>query len=207
VTVPSRDEGGIARSAECQKLRDIAIEIRRNHARRDAYAAFLDTHYCICNKTSQPGTPSGIAALNTVFAKRCAEVHEQYKAEAFEKMSPFWIRAFYRYERKPNSPETVLPWMALAHIVDDLEVAISRVGIRNFSKADYDAVLNDILSCLEEVRASIGIAQTLSGKVYTLMRDVFAVGERLTIRKLRDVAYETARERAELMSARRRERT
>ena len=83
--------------------------------------------------------------------------------------------------------------MATAHIIEDLESALSDIGTDKLNKKDYDSVLKNVLSCIDEVTRHRG--KSLRREIAGLIEEVLRPMQKFTIRSMREIAWATAERR------------
>jgi hypothetical protein len=132
-----------------RQLRQLTDTHYRLHG-EDALGTFLRVHGCVHQRVanSEYSSPD-LLKLNHVFVQKCISTYENYLKGRVspQELSWMWIRAFGAYETDHYAFATVLPLMAAAHILTDLEGALF---YSNVTRSEYDTVFDHIVDCLAQ---------------------------------------------------------
>jgi hypothetical protein len=156
-------------------------------SRNDAFCVFLRIHHCICQRVEQGEYSPAIKQINIAFVRRCFIVYENFRERRFapSDLSDNWVVALGAYRNKGHSYLTVLPRMALAHILDDLPMLLYDTPVE---KRDFDAVIDAINDCLGDILRCIDPSERL----------LLLVCSRLAVPALRERAWRKVERRREL---------
>ena len=181
----------------------------------DTLCAFFRVHECICRRVASRGS-SRLVELNNCFAELCVDVYRRYREGRVTALTFWWSFALQGYEEDRQGIARHLPLMAVAHILEDLPIAIYECC--EVSKTEYYAVFSDIMICVEEIRQTYAIDENLKAEMLRHFRrnapipdkalrlvfffallfawfpPILAIG----IRKMRDVAWDNAQARKAL---------
>jgi hypothetical protein len=169
-------------------------QITDEHARsfgEDSFYFFLKIHECIFGRV-ETHPSAAVRELNRLFAERCTDIYRFYRNNQVHLLPKRWVTAFLAYQKDRYAFFSVLPLMALAHILDDLEAVLGRV---NVDKEDYDVVLNDIIHCLNIVESPLNTRAGLSGRILGFLQQRLGAP---TISAMREIAWKLSRRRKAL---------
>ena len=162
----------------------------------DALCAFLRVHGCVHQQVADSDSSSpDLLRLNQVFAQKCISTYDNYRKGRVtpQDLSWLWIRAFGAYETDRYAFATVLPLMAAAHILIDLDGALFYSDI---TKSEYDTIFSHIVDCLA---LSHPEGMSLKQELLHILQNRLAKGFRnLAIWQLRQLAWDSAQERKRL---------
>jgi hypothetical protein len=148
----------------------------------DSFYFFLKIHECIFDRVDNHPSVS-VRELNLLFASRCIQVYEDYRNNKVHLLSKRWVTAFLAYQKDRHAFFNVLPLMALAHILDDLEAILAQVDV---NKDDYDLVLDDIVACLETVENPLNAPTGLKQQILSFLQKRLGSP---TIAAMREIAW------------------
>ncbi|HXZ12822.1 MAG TPA: hypothetical protein VEG64_10540 [Candidatus Sulfotelmatobacter sp.] len=183
----------------CVAIQRIAAELRASRG-EDALYVFLRIHHCICLKAaSSPAEP--IRHLNEHFEQFCVRRIENVRQARvlIGDLSDRWKRALEAYLKDASDFAGVLPRLAIAHIADDLPDALLKsqeAGV-NVTRAMFNAVLDDILNCVDEAYSRPPLSLSLKAAFLQKLGE-FSGAERFVLSELRAFAWGRAEERARL---------
>ena len=114
------------------------------------------------------------------------EVVEKYRNRGT--LPGLWVLAFNRYENNRFGYLTVLPLMAVAHILADLPEVLSCVEI---SREEYDSVFERIVECLSLAADCLG-GVPIEKAIFDVFSNLLSGARDSVIHYLREIAWETA---------------
>jgi Family of unknown function (DUF5995) len=173
---------------------DRLLQISEKHAEvwgKDSFYFFLKIHECIFGRVNNHASVP-VRQLNVVFALRCLQVYDDYQNNRVHLLPKRWVNALLAYQKDRYAFFTVLPLIALAHIVDDLEAVLAQVDV---TKDDYDLVLDDILACLESVENPLKSPSNVRERILSFLQQRFGA---TTISTMREIAWRQSRRRRQL---------
>lgn len=133
----------------CSSLRDTA----ENHMAvrgKDCLYVFLQIHHCICACVENDNSALELKTVNEMFVEQGLKVYENFRNAKVSprQISDRWAIALAIYCKRPHSYISVLPRMAIAHILDDLPDSLFQTAV---DQAAYAKVFGIIFSCLRRV--------------------------------------------------------
>jgi hypothetical protein len=199
-------------SRSCEGLHELA-ESHRRRLGEDGFFVFLKVHECICRRVADTNTPA-LVELNDKFVEACLETYDKFVQNKKREVHRDWVWAYRIYKRNPFDISAVLPFLAMAHILVDLEAVLAQV--ENIQKSDFDAVFPHISRCIVAVGRGYGIGNPVAGlfRAFTersAPQKTSSLGFRIFlaiawvppirdygVRKIRDYAWHTAMARRNL---------
>lgn len=171
-----------------QVLSALALLISEHDSRNgaDAYHLFLTVHLCVATRVQDSRRSPELLRLTRTFVSKALGVYQNnYKGSfAPQDIGPVWNVALQEYDKDPRAFITVLSWMALAHIVEDLQSSLREVDV---DKSDFDSVFEHIEECLDN-HCRAPVAQGFRDLI--ALRIVPEMAPK-PIKKLRDSVWDT----------------
>lgn len=182
-------------SEACQKLENVAREHLKTWD-KDAWYVFLKTHQCICQRIIVSESVP-LLLLNARFASICLQTYRKYFERRTRPQDTFpklWVWALQKYKKNRFAYSHLLPKMAAAHILEDLEAALFGSGL---DQSAYFQVFDDIVQCSDELSAHYGRIDDFNERMRaSLLKWLQPLGH-LTIWELRLLAFKFWRMREE----------
>lgn len=194
------DRARSSASEVCDKLHSTAQGHEKEFG-RDALWHFFQIHTCICHRVADKTSASvQLLKLNKLFTLKCLQMYRNYREGKFApfQIPKLWVVALAAYEEKRSSLFEVLPKMAAAHILEDLEACLFAVDV---SEDEYNEVFSDIIYCLDEMSPDTMSSPKLSELLLQAMHRVLRPARNLIIFEMRSVAYLFAKKRKNLKKA------
>ena len=165
---PTRPPSDPVGDAPCRSLAAFARDATNAREDRipDALCVFLLIHSCSCSKAALKST--AIQQLNREFAEICLQRARQLAGAPIpeEYGSELWKPIRDAFKGNPLDYETILPLLALGHILIDLSRAIYQTlqkGIE-LDEDEYNSLLPDIQECVSDTLSGLpatGLSRTI----------------------------------------------
>ena len=161
--------------------------------------------------------------LNNGFVAECLKTYRIFQEGRWDLLHPAWVWPYNAYLQNPFNHALILPLLAAAHIIGDLEIVLARLCC--VSRTEFDSVFGDIMHCAEHEGKSFAVRNPF-GEIYKswkirqkdlsepdgeIRRSSLGFGTRLflslssipclrqmAIRKMRNYAWNTAQIRKNL---------
>lgn len=167
---------------------------------KDALWVFLRVHPCISEHVLRSQSQS-LVWLNCLFVRRCADLYRAFEERDFlnaERVSSLWCNVYEEYSHDPQNYLLLLPMMAGAHILDDLETVLCSVEV---TEPEYNSVFDTIVLCLDKTRVEVdgfGDGSLKQGLMDFLVNEFGKTGRDWAIEKLRQFAWDSYQRRLRL---------